>query len=147
MHKIAEQQVDIEHRTREIRRKKQEELGRQKQVILTLRNDLEHGSGTFKYASRTYTANQVKRDLALRFDRFKGFEESIGRDKQILEAREKTLRANKEKLDTLLSCKKELVVQIEQLDARLKTVQAARRPATSTSTTRDWHGRRNSSAS
>lgn len=124
MHVIAEQQVDIEHRSREIAQR-DEELGRQKQVILTLRSDLESGSGTFKYASRTYTETQVKRDLALRFDRFKVAEESIGRDKQILAAREKTLRANEEKLDTLLASKKELEVQIEQLDARLKTVQAA----------------------
>ena len=124
IHKIAEQQVDIEHRSREIAQR-DEELGRQKQVILTLRSDLESGSGTFKYASRTYTETQVKRDLALRFERFKVAEESIGRDKQILAAREKTLRANEEKLDTLLASKKELEVQIEQLDARLKTVQAA----------------------
>ncbi len=124
IHKIAEQQVDIEHRSKEVAQR-EEELGRQKQVILTLRGDLENGNGTFKYASRTYTPAQVKRDLALRFERFKVAEESIGRDKQILEAREKTLRANEEKLDTLLASKKELEVQIEQLDARLKTVQAA----------------------
>jgi chromosome segregation ATPase len=124
MHKIAEQQVDIEHRTREIAQR-EEALGTQKQAILTLRADLSGGKSTFQYASRTYTASQVKQDLAVRFERFKSAEESLSQDRQILAAREKTLRSNEEKLDTLLASKKQLEVQIEQLEARVKTVQAA----------------------
>ena len=76
MHTIAEQQVDVEHRGREIARR-EEELGIQKQAILTLRADLNSGSGPFQYASRTYTATQVKQDLAVRFARFKAAEESL----------------------------------------------------------------------
>lgn len=124
MHKIAEQQVDIEHRTREINQRG-DEMATQKQAILTLRADLSSGNGPFKYASRTYTADQVKSDLAVRFNRFKAAEESLSQDRQILAAREKTLKANEEKLDTLLASKKQLEVQIEQLEARVKTVQAA----------------------
>ena len=124
MHVIAEQQVDIEQRLKEIARREQG-IGDQKQRILTLRSDLDSGRSTFQYASRTYTSDQVRRDLALRFNRYKAAEETLSRDQQILAAHRKSLRANEDKLDTLLVAKQELQVKIEQLEARVKTVQAA----------------------
>jgi len=124
MHLIAEQQVDVEHMSREIEQKGAE-LERQKGAILTLKGDLERGGSTFQYASRTYTSDEVKQDLAQRFDRFKAAEATLNRDRQILKAREKSLRAHEQKLDGMLAAKKELEVQVEQLEARLKTVQAA----------------------
>lgn len=124
MHVTAEQQVDIENLTVDIARK-EDELGRQKGQILALRNDLASGDQTFVYASRTYTSDDVKRDLATRFERFKGAQESLARDKQILAARQKALEANQKKLDEMFVAKQNLEVQLEQLDAKLKTVQAA----------------------
>lgn len=124
MHVIAEQQVDIEQRLKEIARREQG-IGDQKQRILTLRSDLDSGRSTFQYASRTYTSDQVRRDLALRFNRYKAAEETLSRDQQILAAHRKSLRANEDKLDTLLVAKQDLQVKIEQLEARVKTVQAA----------------------
>ena len=124
MHVTAEQQVDIEHLTADIARK-DAELGRQKGQILALREDLAGGGETFVYASRKYTSNEVKRDLATRFERFKAAQEALARDKQILIAREKALRANQTKLDDMFVAKQNLEVQLEQLDAKLKTIQAA----------------------
>ena len=124
MHIIAEQQVDIEHLTAEMDRKS-EELGSQKRAILALREDLTSGNSTFRYASRTYTADDVKRDLATRFERFKVAEETFQRHDQILRAREKALAANQKKLEGMLVSKQDLEVQIEQLEARMKALQAA----------------------
>ncbi len=124
MHVIAEQQVDIEHMSRDITRKS-DEISRQKSAIITLKGDLEKGGSTFQYASRTYTSQEVKRDLAQRFARFKTAEETLKRDQEILKAREKALRAHEQKLDGMLAAKKDLEVQVEQLGARLKTLQAA----------------------
>jgi peptidoglycan hydrolase CwlO-like protein len=129
MHVIAEQQVDIEHMNRDINRKTAE-LTRQKGAILTLKGDLEKGGSTFQYASRTYSSTDVKRDLAQRFVRFKAAEETLKRDRDILEAREKALRAHEQKLDGMLAAKKDLEVQVEQLSARLKTLQAAQTVST-----------------
>lgn len=42
-----------------------------------------------------------------------------------MKAREKALDANREKLENMLSAKMDMEVQIEQLEARLKSVQAA----------------------
>lgn len=124
MHVIAEQQVDIEHLEGEIARKTNE-ISRQKEAILALRNDLETGKSNFVYASRVYSSVQVKRDLAVRFERFKNAEEMLSRDRQILQAKRQTLVHNEEKLDRMLGAKKDLEVKIEQLESRLKAVQAA----------------------
>ncbi|MBT4868430.1 MAG: hypothetical protein HON53_25250 [Planctomycetaceae bacterium] len=124
MHVTAEQQVDIEHLTADINRK-ETEIGLQKGQILALRSDLAGGDETFVYASRKYTSDEVKRDLATRFERFKSAQENLARDKQILVAREKALRANQKKLDDMFVAKQDLEVKLEQLDAKLKTIQAA----------------------
>lgn len=121
---IAEQQVDIDHLDNEIRRKEQA-LDEQKAMILTLRQDLSSGNSTFVYASRRYSTNDVKDDLERRFARFKMAQETLERDRQILAARRKSVLANQHKLDAMMKSKQELEVQIVQLDARLKTVQAA----------------------
>ena len=124
MHVIAEQQVDIEHLTTALTRK-DAELSKQKDSILTLRGDLGSGKSIFTYASRKYSTNDVKRDLATRFERFKAAEEILAADRQILTAREQTLVSNRDKLDGLMQAKKELEVKLEQLQARLHTVRAA----------------------
>ena len=105
--------------------RKESELGKQKDAILTLRGDLGSGKSTFTYASHKYSTNDVKRDLATRFDRFKAAEELLTADRQILTAREQTLVANRDKLDGLMQAKIELEVKLEQLQARIHTVRAA----------------------
>lgn len=124
MHVIAEQQVDIEHLTAALNRK-DTDLAKQKESILTLRTDLGSGKSTFTYASHKYSTGEVKRDLATRFERYKAAEELIAADRKILMAREQTLVANREKLDGLMQAKKELEVKLEQLQARLQTMKAA----------------------
>lgn len=124
MHVIAEQEVDIEHLNREIARKEQNLL-EQKGQILVLRQELEKGEKQYVFASRTYSADDVRRDLALRFEKYKGAEDSLQRDRQILAARNKALAANQQKLDDMLAAKQNLEVQLAQLDARLRSVRAA----------------------
>lgn len=124
MHVIAEQQVDVENLREDITGR-EERLGEQKEAILALREDLSTGEGPFVYASRTYTAEEVKNDLARRFERYKEAKETLQRDRQILQARKKQLTANENKLENMLAAKKDLEVEIEHLQARLKSVQAA----------------------
>lgn len=120
---IAEQQVDIEHLNKEIARRG-DDMQQQKQAVLTLRTDLESGQSTFRYARLTYTADQVRRDLKVRFERYKTAEALLTRDQQILEAREKALAAREHTLDNMLNVKKDLEAEVEQLDARLQAVRA-----------------------
>lgn len=124
MHVIAEEEVNVEHLLRDVA-KAESELGKQKGEILALRRDLDSGRQTYQYASRTYTANDVKRDLSARFERFKVAESTLASKKQILAAREKSVVAAREKLDNMLSEKRDLEVKVEHLEARVKTIQAA----------------------
>ena len=124
MHVIAEQQYDIELREADIARR-QSDLTSQKTAILALRQDLDSGRDAFVYASRRFTANDVRQDLARRFDRYKTAEETLGRDQQVVDARRTALAANEEKLDNMLAVKKDLAVKIENLEARLAAVQAS----------------------
>lgn len=121
---IAAQQVDAEHLQEQIA-SRQIELGTQKEAILALRSDLEDGRTSLVYSGRSYSQDEVKRDLAARFARYKTAEQTLETDQKILRAREKALDANREKLDGMLSSKKDLEVKLEQLEARLKAVQAA----------------------
>jgi hypothetical protein len=74
MHLVAEQQVDIERLHEQIA-SKETDLAKQKQAIMALRTDLSSGKSAFVYARYSFTADDVKRDLASRFDRFKTAEE------------------------------------------------------------------------
>lgn len=124
MHVIAEQEVDVEGLTAELTRKRTE-LASQKDAIQARTADLKSGQASYAYAGQTYSAEQVRNDLAKRFDRFKIADETLKREQQVLEARQKALTANREKLDNLLAAKTDLELQLEQLEARLKAVQAA----------------------
>lgn len=124
MHVIAEQQVDVETLQGEIQ-ETELAMKQQKEAMFTLRSDLESSETQFVYANRTYSKDEIRTDLAQRFDRFKVATDTLKRNQQILRAREKALDANREKLENMLSAKMDMEVQIEQLEARLKSVQAA----------------------
>ncbi len=124
MHVIAEQQVDVESLQGEIH-EADLAMKQQKEAMFTLRSNLESNDTEFVYASRTYSKDEIRNDLAQRFDRFKVASDTVKRNAQILKAREKALDANREKLENMLSAKMDMEVQIEQLEARLKSVQAA----------------------
>ncbi|MCA9036290.1 MAG: hypothetical protein KDA91_14240 [Planctomycetaceae bacterium] len=121
---VAEQSVDVKDMERSLA-DKESNLTRQKDAILALRSDLESGSSKFTYKAVSYTRGEVEADLSHRFESYRSAEDSIKRDRQILTAQKDTLRANQQKLDTMLSKKQDLVVKVAQLEARLKQVQAA----------------------
>lgn len=124
MHVIAEQQVDIEHLQAGIDRR-ETELAKQKGTILALRKDIGANKSTYSYAGHTYASEEVRRDLATRFERFKAAEETLAADRKILSARQQMLKANQDKLNGMMQAQKDLEVRLEQLEARLQTVRAA----------------------
>lgn len=124
MHVIAEEEVNVEHLSKEIARA-ENELGKQKDEILALRRHIDSGRQVYQTSTRAYSCNEVKRDLSSRFERYKTAETTIASKRQILLARENSVSAAREKLEGMLNEKRNLEVQLEHLDARLKTVQAA----------------------
>jgi len=124
MHVIAEEEVSVEQLNQEVAQA-EASLGKQKEEILALRRHVDSGKSMYVSKTRAYSASEVKQDLALRFERFKTAESTVASKRQILLAREKSVAAAREKLEGMIGSKRSLEVQIENLDARMKTIQAA----------------------
>lgn len=123
MHVIAEQQYDVERLERAVT-ERGENLETQKTAMLALRSDLDSGRAKLVYNRRTFSAAQVEADLARRLDRYKVAEETLAGDRTLLEAKRTAVSKNEEKLDGMLAAKRDLVVELENLRARLSAVQA-----------------------
>ena len=100
-------------------------MAQDKTEIVRLRSDLETNRDVFQYAGRSYSAGQVKTDLANRFERYKTSEATLGSLKDIHEARQQSLDAARQKLEGMLAEKRRLAVDVENLEARLQMVAAA----------------------
>jgi chromosome segregation ATPase len=123
MRQIAEAEVDAEHRAKDIVRH-EAELAKQREGIVALNTHLQNGDEV-RYVGRAYSDDEVKQDLARRFERFKLAEQTLKSNRQILRAREDVVNASRNKLENMLSSKRDLQVKIENLDARLQALQAA----------------------
>lgn len=120
MHVIAQEEVEVEDLHDQIARS-EKNLNAERQKLLVLRADL----GKFHYAGIPASPKQVKTELARRFERFQTAEATLKAKKQMLEAREKSLVAAREKLEGMFGAKRDLEVQVQNLEARLKMLQAA----------------------
>jgi chromosome segregation ATPase len=124
MHVIAKEEVEVEKLDKQIA-DTQKRLAKDKEEILRLKTDIDGSKPAFEYAGRTYTLPQVKQDLANRFDRYKTSEATLGSLKDIYRARQKSLDAARQKLEGTLAAKRQLYVEVENLQARLQMIAAA----------------------
>lgn len=124
MHIIAREEVELARLEKQIDQQAGA-LGSQKAQIMRLTTDLKSGGERFEYASRSYSRDQVKADLAGRFERFKTSEATLANLEQIYQARQRSLDAARQKLETMLVQKRQLEVEVENLQARLKMLEAA----------------------
>ncbi len=124
MHVIAKEEVEVDRLERQLvvakqrREKNHSELSR-------LSADLREGKSVYRYASRTYTPNQVKGDLARRLERCKTCDATLESLREIHQARQQSLEAARQKLEGMLAAKRQLEVEVENLEARLKMVEVA----------------------
>lgn len=121
---IAKEEVEVERLGQQIDQltKKQE---KDRTDLTSLRDHLTSGGATFRFAGRTFTSDQVKSDLANRLERFKTSDATLASLKEMQSARQKSLDAAREKLDQMLAQKRQLEVDVENLQARLKMVEVA----------------------
>jgi membrane-associated HD superfamily phosphohydrolase len=94
--------------------------------IERLKRDLAEGDSKFVYAGHSYTAKQVETDLSNRFDRYQTKEATVEKVRKILEIRQKGLTAAQDKLKAMVAAKRQLEVEVENLEARLKMVEVAK---------------------
>jgi len=124
MHVIAQEEVEIERLDKQIALS-ETNLGRDKQEIMKLKGDLSTVQPVYHYAGRSYTVQQVKLDLANRFERFKTHDATLSSLRDIHAARRKSLDAARQKLEVMLAARRKLEVDVENLEARFKMVEVA----------------------
>ena len=124
MHVIAKEEVEVDQLQHQIADSEQR-LAKDKSELMRLKADASSAQEHFTYAGRTYTLDQVKTDLANRFERFKTSDATLGSLRQMCSAREKSLDAARQKLEGMLAARRQLEVDVENLEARHKMVQVA----------------------
>jgi hypothetical protein len=125
MHLIAKEEVQLAELERQIT-DLAARLEKEKADILRLKDDLAQGRDTYTYADRQYTADEVRADLAARFQRYKTNEATLASLREIRQSRHKGLLAARQKLEGMLASKRQLQVEVENLDARAQMIAAAK---------------------
>jgi chromosome segregation ATPase len=124
MHVIAQEEVQLDQLNQQIAAADQK-LAKDRTELMRLKADASSAKDKFVYAGRTYTTGQVKSDLANRFERYKTSEATLASLKQVADARQKGLEAGRQKLEGMLAAKRQLEVDVENLEARNKMVEVA----------------------
>lgn len=135
---IADLKPEIEDNARRIAKEKiqvvklERELGetdtrlaKAQADIQRLTEDLQNDNGSYSYGGRTYTSAQVKSDLKNRFKRFQTREQTSQKLQQMLSARQSSLRAATERMDAMLDARRQLEVEVENLQARVGALRVA----------------------
>lgn len=124
MHVIAREETEVAKLEKQVANS-ENQLAKDRDSILRLKNDLDSGTEIFVYCGRNYNAKQVKTDLTHRFDQFKTKEATTDNLRKVLSARQSGLTAARAKLEGMLTAKRSLEVDVENLEARLKMVEVA----------------------
>ena len=123
MHVIAREEVEVERLAKQIDAA-EKSAAQAKSEMMRLKSDLEKGEEAYTYSGRVYTVSEVKKDLSNRFERYQTSEATLESLKAIHDAREKRLQAARKKLENMLASRSQLLVEIENLEARLQMVSA-----------------------
>ena len=124
MHVIAKEEVEVQRLGEQI----QEREGKQdkdRNELMRLRTDLQSGQQIFQYASRRYTADEVRVDMARRLERCKSNDATLESMRKVLKSREAGLEAAKTKLLAMQNSKATLIAKLAEIDARREEVAAA----------------------
>jgi peptidoglycan hydrolase CwlO-like protein len=124
MHVIAQEEVEIERLEKQIAQT-EETMTREKAEIMKLKDDLSTVQPVYHYAGRKYTTTQVKVDLANRFERYKTHDALLASLREMQGHRRSSLDAARQKLENMWVAKRQLEVDVAQLEANLKMVQVA----------------------
>jgi len=125
MHVIAKEEVEVQRLEEQIA-KATERLDTERGQLMRLKSDVAGGKDSLRYAGRSYSREQVRADLANRFERYKTGEATLASLEQIHAARQRSLEAARQKLEGMLASKRQLQVEVENLEARLQMLAAAR---------------------
>ena len=123
-HVIAKEEFEVANLDKRIKTS-EEKKSKEKADIIRLQSDLQTGKSVFRYAGHQYSADEVKEDLSRRFARFKTSDATLGSLSDMRDARQRNLDAARQKLVAMMSSQRQLLVEVENLEAKLKLVEVA----------------------
>jgi BMFP domain-containing protein YqiC len=121
---IAQEEVEVAALKGEIT-KAQENLDEERGKIKTLRASLETPRAQYTFADRRYSREDVRADLAARFERLREGEVLLTSKERLLDSREKSLQAAMQLLARTRDQKRLLENKIEALTAQYRLVKAS----------------------
>ena len=121
---IAQEEVEVANLRAEIRNA-HEALSQERTGVGRLREVLAVQRATYTLGGAEYSHQQVKEELARRFNRFKEAEVVLAGKERLLNSREKSLQAAMQMLDRTRSQKVQLEDQIQSLESQYRLVRAA----------------------
>jgi len=124
MHVIAKEEVEVGQLDKQIS-KAEEKSVKEKSEIMRLQSDLQTDKRTFRYAGHQYSVGEVRQDLTRRFTRFKTSDATLGSLCDMRDARQRNLDAARDKLTAMMTAQRQLRVEVENLEAKLKLVEVA----------------------
>ena len=124
MHVIAKEEVEVAELDKRLDTAVAK-AEKDKSEIMRLQSDLSSGKNDFRYAGHSYSEGEVKEDLARRFNRYKTVDGTIESLQQMRDARQRNLDAAREKLTAMVGAQRQLQVDVENLEAKLKLVEVA----------------------
>jgi len=122
--RIAQEKVQVARIEKQLT-ESHDRLAKAESDIQRLTVDLQDTSSSYTYGGKTYTSTQVKSDLSNRFKRFKVRQQTAEKLSQMLSARQSSLRAAHERMDAMLNARRQLEVEVENLQARLGALRVA----------------------
>lgn len=125
MHVIAKEEVELENLHSRIQ-KAEGKVSKDKSEIMRLQSDLSTNRDVFRYAGRSYSSDEVREDLSRRFSRFKVADDTLANLTSMRNAREKNLDAARQKLSAMINARRQLDVDIANLEAKSKLVEVAK---------------------
>jgi chromosome segregation ATPase len=105
---------------------KEGRLVKSREHIMRLQGDLDSGQDSFVYVGHTYSRPQVTADLKSRFERHKTLDATVANLHKVVHARKRALEGAREKLEAMVAAKRQLEVEVENLEARQKMVEVAK---------------------
>jgi chromosome segregation ATPase len=119
---LARAEVDAEHLEKEVKAI-QANLEGEKKTILGLNDSLKRGD--FRLTGHVAdTAEEVKCELAHRFDHYKNVAQLLSEREAELKAKRKTIKAAHEQLENLRTQKSTLLAKLSSIEARLRMIEA-----------------------
>lgn len=122
--RIAQEKIEVVRLERQLGDTDQR-LVKAQDEIQRLSGDLRNENAVYHYGGKTYTSVQVKADLSSRFKRFQTRQQTSDKLQKMLTARQATLNSAGERMEAMLDAKRQLEVEVENLQARLAALRVA----------------------